>query len=176
VTYAVRTSLAPTGAFAPLRPAIQAVDPEVPVVLRTMADLVAGTVADLRFAMLVLGAFGALALLLAIVGIYGVHSYAVAQRTREIGVRRALGATAARVSSLVLRSTLVAVVPGLVIGALLTVGNAQALGAFLYGVSPFDVPTLVVAEGAIGLAALLASVVPAGRAIRIDPAIAMRAE
>jgi putative ABC transport system permease protein len=126
--------------------------------------------------MLVLGTFGALALLLAVVGIYGVVSYAVAQRTREIGVRRALGATPGRVGTLVLRSTLAAVVPGLLVGALLTLVNAKALGALLYGVSPFDPPTLAIAVGALGAAALLASVVPAWRAVRVDPLIAMRAE
>ena len=176
VTYAVRTRLAPEQAFAPLRLAIRAVDPEVPVVFRTMPELVARTVADKRFTMLVLGTFGALALLLAMVGIYGVVSYAVAQRTREIGVRRAMGATPGRVSTLVLRSTLAAVVPGLVVGALLTLANARALGALLYGVSPFDMPTLVMAVGALGAAALLASLVPTWRAIRVDPLIAMRAE
>jgi ABC-type antimicrobial peptide transport system permease subunit len=141
-----------------------------------MPELVSATVADKRFIMLVLSTFGGLALLLAIVGIYGVISYGVAQRTREIGVRRALGATAGQVSTLVVRSMLGAVVPGLLIGAILTMANARTLGAFLYGVSPFDLPTLVVAECAIGVAALLASVIPAGRAVRIDPSIAMRAE
>ncbi|HEV8612626.1 MAG TPA: ABC transporter permease [Gemmatimonadales bacterium] len=176
VTYAVRTRHAPAEAFASLRLAIRAADPEVPVVLQSMPELVAGTVSDKRFTMLVLGTFGALALLLAIVGIYGVVSYSVAQRTREIGVRRALGATPGRVSTLVLRTTLAAVVPGLVAGALLALANSRALGALLYGVSPFDVPTLLMAVGALGAAALLASLVPAWRAVRVDPLIAMRAE
>jgi ABC-type antimicrobial peptide transport system permease subunit len=152
------------------------VDPEVPVVLQTMPQLVSRTVADRRFTMLVLGTFGGLALLLAIVGIYGVVSYAVAQRTREIGVRRALGATPGRVRTLVLRSTLAAVVPGLVLGALLTLVSSRALGAFLYGVSPFDPPTLAIAVGALGAAALVAGLVPAWRAVRVDPLIAMRSE
>ncbi|MEO8449825.1 MAG: FtsX-like permease family protein, partial [Gemmatimonadota bacterium] len=176
VTYAVRTRLEPAESFASLRLAVRAVDPEVPAVLSTMPELVARTVADKRFTMLVLGTFGALALLLAIVGIYGVISYAVAQRTREFGVRRALGATTGRVSTLVLKSTLAAVVPGLLIGALLTVVNARALGAFLYGVSPFDLPALIMVVAALGAAAVLASLVPAWRALRIDPLIAMRAE
>jgi len=176
VTYAIRTRRAPAESYGPLRLAVSAVDPEVPVVFRTMPELVSRTVADKRFTMLVLGTFGALALLLALVGIYGVVSYAVAQRTREIGVRRALGATPGRVSTLVLKSTLAAVLPGLALGALLTLANARVLGAFLYGVSPFDLPTLLMATGALGLAALLASLVPAWRAVRVDPLIAMRAE
>ncbi|HEV8598146.1 MAG TPA: ABC transporter permease [Gemmatimonadales bacterium] len=176
VTYAIRAGPAPAGAFAALRQAIRAVDPEVPTVLQTMDELVLSTVADRRFTMLVLGTFGALALLLALVGIYGVVSYAVAQRTREIGVRRALGATPGRVRAMVLSTTLAAVVPGLVVGALLTLVSARALGALLYGVSPFDPPTLAFAVAALGAAALLASLVPAWRAVRVDPLIAMRAE
>ena len=176
VTYAVRTGRDPAKLFAPVRQAVRSVDPEVPVELQTMQEMVAGTVTDRRFTMLVLGTFGALALLLAIVGISGVVSYAVAQRTREIGVRRALGATRGRVSRLVLGTTLAAVVPGLVLGAVLTLGNARALRAFLYGVSPFDLATLGIAVGALGAAALLASLVPAWRAARVDPLIAIRAE
>jgi putative ABC transport system permease protein len=176
VTYAVRTRLAPTESFGALRAAVRAVDPDVPVVLQTMPELVARTVAERRFTMLMLGTFGGLALLLAIVGIYGVVSYAVAQRTREIGVRRALGATPGRVGRLVLGTTLTAVVPGLVAGALLTLVNSRALGAFLYGVSPFDVPTLLLVVVALGAAALVASLVPAWRATRVDPLIAMRSE
>ena len=176
MTYAVRTSAVPEDLFAPLRRVIREVDPEVPVVLQTMPQLVSRTVADRRFTMLVLGTFGGLALLLAIVGIYGVVSYSVAQRTREIGVRRALGATPGRVRTLVLGSTLAAVVPGLVLGALLTLTNSRALGAFLYGVSPLDPVTLAIAVGALGAAALVASLVPAWRAVRVDPLIAMRSE
>lgn len=176
VTYAVRTRLAPAESFGTLRAAMRAVDPDVPVVLQTMPELVARTVVERRFTMLVLGTFGGLALLLAIVGIYGVVSYAVAQRTREIGVRRALGATPGRVGRLVLGTTLTAVVPGLVAGALLTLVNSRALGAFLYGISPFDLPTLGMVVGALGAAALVASLVPAWRATRVDPLIAMRSE
>ncbi len=89
---------------------------------------------------------------------------------------RALGATAGRVRALVLRSTFGAVVPGLLAGALLTLVNARALGGFLYGVSPFDLPTLVMAEAGILAASLVASLVPVWRAVRIDTQIAMRAE
>jgi putative ABC transport system permease protein len=176
VTYAIRTDLPPAQSFTLIRQAVRTVDPEVPMVIRSMPDLVAGTVTDRRFMMLVLGTFGGLALVLALVGIYGVVAYAVAQRTREIGVRRALGATAGQVNALVFWSTFRAVVPGLVIGALLTMATTRTLQAFLYGVSPFDLPTLVLAEGALGVAALMASVIPAARALRIDPLLAMRSE
>ena len=176
VTYVVRTDLPAAQSFSLLRQAVRETDPEVPMALRTMPELVAGTVADKRFMMLVLGTFGGLALLLAILGIYGVVAYFVAQRTREIGVRRALGATSRQVNTLVFQSTFRAVVPGLVVGGLLTVANARVLGSFLYDVSPFDLPTLFLAESAIVLAALVASLIPAGRALRVNPLVAMRSE
>ena len=176
VVYAVRTSGAPERLYAGIRQAVRAVDPEMPVVMRTMPEFVAETVAGRRFTMLVLGAFGALALVLSLVGIYGVVSYAVAQRVREIGVRRALGATAGRVSALVLRTALAAVVPGLVVGAGLAVLGARAMQALLYGVGPTDVPTLVTAVVTLGVAAVVASLIPAWRALRVDPLIAMRSE
>lgn len=176
VAYAVRTSRSPGSIAEALRQAIRGVDPEVPVQERTLEELVLRTVADKRFTMLVLGTFGALALVLALLGVYGVVSYGVAQRTREIGVRRALGASPARVSWLVLRATVAAVLPGLAAGAALTLITSRALRALLYGVSPFDPPTLGLALGALGLAAVLASVVPAWRALRVDPLIAMRSE
>jgi hypothetical protein len=176
VKYAVRSVL-PPAVIAPLiRREIAAIDREVPVEIKTMDDLVAQSVADKRFTMLVLGAFATVALLLAVVGIYAVVSYAVVQRTREIGVRLALGATAGQVRGLVLSSALKAVVPGLAAGALLAIGTAQALRSLLYGVTPFDAAALAGAIGLLGLAAVVSSLLPAMRATRVDPLIAMRAE
>ena len=141
-----------------------------------MTDRVNETVADRRFTMLVLAAFATVALLLAIVGIYAVVSYAVAQRTREIGVRLALGATAGEVRRLVLASAMRAVVPGLAVGALLALATAQTLRSLLYGVTPFDAAALVGAVGLLGFAAVISTLVPAARATRVDPIVAMRAE
>ncbi len=174
--YVVRSAL-PAAAIAPLiRREIAAVDREVPVEIGTMNDLVTQSVADRRFTMMVLGAFAGVALLLAIVGIYAVVSYAVAQRTREIGVRLALGATAGQVRGLVLSSAMRAVVPGLMIGALLSAGSTQALRTLLYKVTPFDGAALAAAVGVLGLAAVISSLLPAMRATRVDPLIAMQAE
>jgi predicted permease len=174
--YVVRSAL-PSAAIAPLiRREIAAVDREVPVEIGTMNDLVTQSVADRRFTMMVLGAFAAVALLLAVVGIYAVVAYAVAQRTREIGVRLALGATAGQVRGLVLASAMRAVVPGLAVGALLAAGSAQALRALLYKVTPFDGAALAAAVGVLGLAAVISSLLPAMRATRVDPLIAMQAE
>jgi putative ABC transport system permease protein len=175
-SYAVRSAL-PAAAIAPLiRREVAAVDREVPVEISTMNDLVTQSVADRRFTMLVLGAFAVVALLLAIVGIYAVVAYAVAQRTREIGVRLALGATAGQVRGLVLASAMRAVVPGLAAGALLAAGSAQALRTLLYKVTPFDGAALAAAVGVLGLAAVISSLLPAMRATRVDPLIAMQAE
>jgi putative ABC transport system permease protein len=176
VSYAVRTRLEPGQVIPALRRAVAAVDPEVPVVIQPMRTNVARAVADRRFTMLVLGAFAALALVLAIVGIYGVVAYTVAQRAREIGVRRALGATTGQLRRLVLGSTLLAIGPGLVAGILLTAAAARALRALLYGVTPLDPLTLAGALLAIAAAGALASLIPAARAARVDPLIAMRAE
>jgi putative ABC transport system permease protein len=172
----VRTRLEPGQVIPALRRAVAAVDPEVPVVIQPMRTNVARAVADRRFTMLVLGAFAALALVLAIVGIYGVVAYTVAQRAREIGVRRALGATTGQLRRLVLGSTLLAIGPGLVAGILLTAAAARALRALLYGVTPLDPLTLAGALLAIAAAGALASLIPAARAARVDPLIAMRAE
>ena len=176
VSYAVRTALPAGQAFPALRRAIAAVDPEVPVVIRPMQENVAQAVSDRRFTMLVLGTFAGLALVLAIVGIYGVVSYAVVQRSREIGLRRALGATPGQLRRLVVGSTLLAIGPGLVAGTLLSAAGARGLRALLYGVTPSDPLTLAGACLVLGLAGVLASLVPAARAARVDPLIAMRAE
>jgi ABC-type antimicrobial peptide transport system permease subunit len=176
VSYAIKSSL-PPAVLAPLiRREVAAIDREVPVEIGTMNDLIAQSVADRRFMVLVLGAFAAVALLLAVVGIYAVVSYAVAQRTREIGVRLALGATAGQVRGLVLASAMRAVIPGLVVGALLAAGTAQALRSLLYGVTPFDAAALAAAVALLGVAAVVSSLLPAVRATRVDPLIAMHAE
>jgi ABC-type antimicrobial peptide transport system permease subunit len=111
-----------------------------------------------------------------VVGIYAVVSYTVTQRTREIGVRLALGSTPGGIRWFVLASSLRAVVPGLLIGALLAMAGSGLLRSLLYGVSRFDVIALGGAVGLLGLAALVSSVLPAMRATRVDPMIAIRAE
>ena len=174
--YVVKSAL-PAAVIAPLiRREVAAIDREVPVEIKTMSDLVTQSVADRRFTMLVLGAFAAIGLLLAVVGIYAVVSYAVAQRTREIGVRLALGATAGQVRGMVLSSAMRSVIPGLAIGALLAAAAAQALRTLLYGVTPFDLLALAGAIGLLGFAAVVSSLLPAMRATRVDPLIAMHSE
>ena len=176
VSYVLRSAL-PTSAIAPmLRRAVSGVDEQVPLDIETMSDIVARSSAARRFPMLLIGAFAAVALVMAIVGIYAVVSYAVTQRTREIGVRLALGASPLMVRSLVLSSAMRGVVPGLLAGAALSFVTARLLVNLLYGVSPFDPVALGTALGLLGLAALLSTALPAIRATRVDPLIAMRAD
>jgi putative ABC transport system permease protein len=142
----------------------------------TMDERVSRITARDRFATVLLGVFGVLALLLAAVGIYGVLAFLVAQRTREVGLRMAIGATQQRVLALVLRHGLSFVLPGLGIGVALAVALARALEGQLYGVSPFDPATFTAAAFVLVSVAALACLLPARRAARIDPMAALRHE
>jgi predicted permease len=176
VTYAVRTSLDLAALTGLLQRTIAAADPQVPVEIRSVRRLLSDAVADRRFTMVVLAAFAGVAFFLAVIGIYAVVSYSVAQRTREIGVRLALGGTPAGMRRMVLGSSMRAVAPGLAVGALLALVSSNTLRSLLYGVSPFDVAALGTALVLLGLAAVASSVVPAFRATRVDPMIAIRSE
>jgi ABC-type antimicrobial peptide transport system permease subunit len=123
-----------------------------------------------------LSAFAGIALLLAIMGVYGVMSHTVAQRTREMGIRLALGAHRGDILRLVLRQGAVLAAFGLGAGVAIAAGVARFLSSFLFGVSPFDVATFAVMTFALGVAALLATLVPAGRATRVDPVTSLRAQ
>ena len=123
-----------------------------------------------------LAAFGGLALLLAAVGIYGVLSFSIASRTREIGIRLALGAGARSVFKVVLRDGLVLVGVGVTLGVLGALAVGRLLASFLYGVSPADVATFVAVTVILGAVAFLACVIPARRAMRMDPIAALRYE
>ena len=126
--------------------------------------------------MVLLVAFAVTALLLAVVGIYGVVSYTVAERTRELGVRIALGADAAATLRLVLARTGALVTAGIVCGLLASVAATRVMGAVLYEVSPLDPLVLVGVSALLALSGLAASIVPARRAMRVDPIIALRFE
>jgi putative ABC transport system permease protein len=126
--------------------------------------------------MLLLAAFAAVALLMAAVGIYGVISYSVAQRTRELGVRIALGATAGRVLSMVLLESSKLVLLGIMAGTFAALLLARSMRSLLFGVRPFDSTSFVVAALLLGLAALVAGYIPARRATKVDPMVALRYE
>jgi putative ABC transport system permease protein len=177
MTIVMRTTGDPMAYVDEARAAIAAIDPTQPVYeVKSMAQIL---VDDLRQSVVligIIGIFALVALALAALGIYGVVAHAVAQRTREIGVRMALGAAVADVIRLVARQGLVPVAAGLTIGMLAGAAVSQALRSVLYGVTPGDPATYATAAIVLTAVALCACVVPARRATRVDPLAAIRAE
>ena len=158
-----------------VRGALRSFDPAAPISqIRTLDEVVAAASARERFVMLVLGAFSAVALLLAAFGVYGVASYGVFRRTREIGLRMALGASPGRVLAIVMRGTFGVVAAGLSLGVVGGLATGEALRSILYEVSPTDIATLGWVGGIVGAAALLATLLPARRAVAVDPTEALR--
>ena len=173
----VRTTGAPLAMADSVRKAILEVDPSQPVAnLRTMEDVIAASVAQRRFIMLLLGGFAGAALLLAAIGLYGVIAYAVSQRTREIGIRMALGANRSDVLGLVLGGGMKLAGIGVVVGIAAALGLTRVLTKLLYEVKPIDLPTFTGVSLLLLLVALLASWLPARRAARVDPMVALRTE
>jgi len=160
-----------------VRAALWAVDRDVPVFdVRALSEVVSRSLATRRFAVTLLASFAGVALFLAVVGLYGVLSYAVTQRTSELGVRFALGATPGRVIQMVLGDGLRLVVAGLVLGAAMGGLAARLMSGLLFGIRVLDVKTFAGAALLLLLVALLASFVPARRASRLDPMNALRSE
>ncbi len=177
MSVAVRASGDPAALTRSAVAQLAALDPEVPAFdRRTMDERVAESVARPRFYLLLLGAFSALALALAAVGIYGVMSHAVGERRREIGIRLALGARPREVLALVVRQGMATAAAGAAIGLVGAFAAARLLRSLLFGVGPSDVPALLCAVTALAAVALLACYLPARRAARIDPAEALRCE
>jgi hypothetical protein len=164
------TSLVPS-----LRAAVRAVDAELAVAkLRTVDDLLAAAVARQRFNALMLSIFALVALTLASVGLYGVMSYLVAQRTRELGIRIALGGSPGAVRRVVVRESLLIAVTGLVVGLAVSLALSRVLRGLLFGVPSTDVVTYAGVSTLLLVVALIASYGPARRATRIDPVVALR--
>jgi ABC-type antimicrobial peptide transport system permease subunit len=141
-----------------------------------MDQLLSGMIAQRRFSMALLGTFAALALVLGIVGVYGVTSYLVAQRTREVGLRLALGAQPKQVVLMVVRQGLATAAAGLVVGLIAALATTRLMATMLYGVSPTDVATLLGVTVTLAVATLFANYLPARRAARVDPLVALRSE
>jgi putative ABC transport system permease protein len=161
----------------PIREVVARIDRNVPVRReRTLTDLADVTTAPHRFRAVIVGTFAGLALMLAMVGIFGVLSYSVEQRTREFGVRIALGATAASVLQLVLGSAARVVVLGAVVGLAAAAALGQTISSFLSGVKPLDPLTYASVGALLAVTAMAAMVAPAWRAMRIDPVEAFRNE
>jgi len=177
MTLVLRTDADVAAMSSRLRAAVASVDPTVPVkAVRPVVDLVSDSAARARFTMLLLATFAAVALVLGAVGVYGVVAYAVARRTREIGVRMALGARASDVLAMVLREggTLAAV--GVALGIAGALAASRVLAGFLFGVTPTDPAVFVSVPAVLGIVALGACVIPARRAARVDPVTALRSD
>ena len=174
-TLIVRAEKDPGALASGLREAVKAVDPEVPVYsLRTLAELMSDRTAERRLAVMLITVFAAVALLLAAVGIYGVMSYAVAQRTQEIGIRMALGAERRDILRMVLRHGSLMAVTGIALGVVAALGLARLITSLLFQVSATDPPTFSIVPVVLIAVALLACYIPARRATRVDPLVALR--
>jgi predicted permease len=176
MTLVARTSIDPGSFAAQLRKEVRALDADVTTSEPAlMEEVVAQSLGPRRLSMWLLGVFAALALFLATVGLYGVTSYAVAQRTQEIAIRMALGARSGRIVGMVVRQTLGLVLAGLVAGTMLVFALSRTLASLIHGVSAWDPLMFLLVVPSLAGAALAASFLPARRAARVDPAAALRA-
>lgn len=174
---AVRTALDPESLTSAVRTEVAALDPDIALAgVQPMADVVDSTLQTDRFTMTLLGGFALVALLLAVVGLYGVVSYSVSTRVRELGVRIALGANRGGIRALVLRWSLGLAAAGIVLGGIGALLLTRFLDDLLFDVSAADLPTFAVVAAVMAAAALAASLVPAVRATRVDPITVLKAE
>jgi putative ABC transport system permease protein len=165
----------PARLAAPVRESVKSLDPDLPVdKVTTLRDVVAASLAQSRFKAVLLALFAGLALVLAVVGVYGVVSYSVGQRTHEIGVRMALGAGRDSVLLLVVRQGMTQVLIGLALGLAGAWYASRLLAGEIYGLSVTDPLTFVAMPLALGLVALAANYFPARRATQVDPLVALR--
>jgi predicted permease len=173
----VRSTAPASAVETAIRAQVRAVDPNLPVVgLSEMSEVVSQSVATPRFYMVMLATFAGIALVLAAIGIYGVISYTVAQRSRELGIRIALGASRGRVVGGVLRDGLTLTIVGVAIGLAAAFGVTRFISSMLFGVAAVDGVTFAGVAVALTCVAVLASWWPARRAAAVDPLIAMRSE
>jgi putative ABC transport system permease protein len=173
----VRTSLDPTSLGASVQRIVSEMDKDIPVTqVRTMNELMALQLAQPRFAMLLVSTFAGLALVLTIVGLYGMMTHAVTRRTREIGVRMALGAQRELVLRMILRDAAILLLAGIAIGSVSALASASILKSMLYGIGPRDPLVMILVCSGMGGIGLLAAYIPARRAAGVDPMVALRYE
>jgi putative ABC transport system permease protein len=165
------------GLSADVKHAVHELDKDLYVpALEPMTNFLAIHLAQPRFNMMLLAVFAGVAMVLAAIGIYGVISYSVTQRTREIGIRMALGAQKTQMLRMVLRQSLTLVVIGIALGFLVALAATRVMATLLYGVGANDMSTYAIVIFILGAAALLASYIPARRAMKVDPLVALRYE
>jgi putative ABC transport system permease protein len=173
----IRTAATSESVVADVRRAVRGIDPNIPVYgIQTMDATIAGATEQPRLSLMLIGAFALLALVLAVVGVYGILAQVVTEQTREIGLRMALGARRGQVGGLVARQAAALVVTGLVVGAAGAIGLSHFLQSLLFEVSPTDPMTLAGMAGILAIAAALAAAIPTRRASGVDPVVALRME
>lgn len=177
MTLYVRASVPPASLIGSIRHEIQSIEPDLPVpTIQTMTETISTSLYAARMGAWLLSVFGGLALLLAAVGIYGVLSFAISRRTHEMGIRLALGAETRDVFLLVVRDGMLMVIVGITIGVAGGLAGARSLASFLYGIAPSDVPTYATMTAILVAVALAACIIPARRAMRVNPIVALRYE
>jgi putative ABC transport system permease protein len=177
LTVAIRTSGEPATALPAIRRAIWSADPNAIIAgVAPLEDRVAESLRAERQSAVVFTALAAIALLIAAIGVYGVGTYTVAQRTKELGLRIALGADRRDIVRLVAWQTLMPTVAGLSAGTLVAIGATRLLGSLLYGVTALDARSFATAAAVLTVAALLATVAPVRRVLRLDPLHALKVE
>ena len=177
VDVAIRTPGDPSASAAGITKLIAQIDPTQPVYgMRTLDQVLSDSIAPRRFNLFVLGSFAVTALLLALIGIYGVIAYSIAQRTHEIGIRMALGAQRTEVVGMVARDGMSIVLTGMVIGFAAAAGLTRLMASLLYDVKPTDLPTFAAVAAALAATALVACWSTALKAALVDPMVALRTE
>ena len=176
VTFLVRSQLGAAGLLNSVKNTIAGVNPEIDIQFKVLRSQIRESLVQDELMATLCSFFGGLAVLLAAIGLYGVISYTVTQRTGEIGVRMALGAQRSGVIRLILKEVAVLIAIGVVVGAGLTLAGSKTAGSLLFGLKPYDPLTLVLAVIILGAIAFVASFIPAQRATRVDPVVALRYE
>src|SRR5579863_473276 len=175
-TFELRTAIPPSALAGPIQAAVAGVNKEIPLEFRTLAEQVSDSMVQERLLALLSGFFGALALLLAMVGLYGTLSYLVTQRQTEFGVRMALGAPPGSILGLVMRDVVAVLAGGMVVGVGLSLATTRWLQQMLFGLGPRDTLTIGAAVAVLSAVALVAGYLPARRATKVDPMVALRYE
>ncbi|HEY6289960.1 MAG TPA: ABC transporter permease [Terriglobia bacterium] len=175
-TFELRTGMPPSALARPVQAAVASVNKEIPLEFHTLVELANDSMVQERLLALLSGFFGALALLLAMVGLYGTLSYLVNRRQTEFGVRMALGAQRGSILRLVMRDVMAVLAGGAVVGVGISLAATRLLQQMLFGLGPRDVVTMIAAVALLSVVALLAGYLPARRATKVDPMVALRYE
>jgi predicted lysophospholipase L1 biosynthesis ABC-type transport system permease subunit len=176
-TLLVRVEGDPTALLPSVRAAVRSIDSQLPIFdMRTMVEAVAASIGTQRLSATLIGGFSILALFLAALGLYGVLAYSVTQRTREIGIRIALGSPRSGIYGLIVRRAMMMVGMGIFAGVVLAISCGPLIRHFVYGVAPYDPATILSVAGLLTAITILACLLPARRAVLVDPVQALRTE